>query len=324
MKEVILFLAMVCALSCSDEAPTISQSLNRPTVVEDSLLPSIFVNGTYLHAEAFGNPNDPLLVFLHGGPGGDYRNALSVRQLADDGFYVVFYDQRGSGLSQRHDHGSYSIQLVLDDLSAVIGHYRSTADQKVFLFGHSWGAMLAAAYINEYPMRVDGVIFAEPGGFTKELLDLYAENSRPLSLFSEETNDILYYDQFLTGGENDHEILDYKLSLSTSFAYQSGNAEGIEGPSPIWRYGAVVLNNFVDIAENDGFDFTTTLHEYPKRVLFLYGALNQAYGLSFAQTESGFFRQADLVEIEGTGHEMIYFQWDQVYPAVLSYLNSLK
>jgi proline iminopeptidase len=295
------------------------------TVTENSALPSISVNGTTLHAEAHGNPSNSMVIFLHGGPGADYQNGLNVMQLANDGYFVIFYDQRGTGLSQRHDQDTYSIQLYLDDLTAVINHYRtSSPDQKVFLFGHSWGAMLAAAFIDAYPDAIDGAIFAEAGGFNKQLLDEYGETSRQLNLFSEITNDVLYYDQFLTGRENQHLILDYKLSIASSFSYAEGNEEGIEGPSPFWRNGAAVLQAFMAISENEGFDFTTNLNQFQTKVLFLYGENNKSYGFSFAQKEAAFFPGADIVQIDDTGHEMIYFKWNAVHPVVLGYLNSLN
>lgn len=294
------------------------------TVDNDPSLPSILINGTQLHAETFGSRDSAMVVFLHGGPGSDYRNGLNAKQLADNGYYVVFYDQRGSGLSKRHRRDSYSIQLMLDDITAVINHYRTSPAQKVFLFGHSWGAMLAAAYINTYPTRIDGAIFVEAGGFNKTLLDEYGATSRKLALFSEVTNDVLYYDQFLTGKENEHEILDYKMGIASSYSYAKGNSEGIEGPSPFWRNGAEVLQAFVKIAEDDGFDFTANLQQYHTKVLFLYGANNKSYGFTFAQKEASYFPFTQISKIEDTGHEMIYFKWNKVYPIVLTYLNSLK
>jgi pimeloyl-ACP methyl ester carboxylesterase len=56
------------------------------------------VNASKFHAETFGHPTGKMLVILHGGPGGDYRSLLNCKQFADHGYYVVFYDQRGSGL----------------------------------------------------------------------------------------------------------------------------------------------------------------------------------------------------------------------------------
>ncbi len=317
--------AGILFLSCEDPPEIqVAGNLVPLTVAEDSSIPAVSLNGTLLHTETYGHPDSAMVVFLHGGPGSDYRNGLNVQQLSEQGYYVVFYDQRGSGLSERHPKDQYTIQVMLDDITAMIAHYRTSPNQKVFLFGHSWGGMLTAAYINAYPDRIDGAIFAEPGGFNKELLDEYGESSRQIELLSEVTNDILYYEQFITGKENEHEILDYKLGLASSFQYAEGNDEGVEGPSPFWRNGAVVLQAFSDIAENEGFDFTTHLGDYDTKVLFLYGENNTSYGLGFAEKEASYFPNSEIKQIDDTGHELIYFQWDQVYPIVTEYLNDLR
>lgn len=320
-----LLIAFVSLSSCDKEL-TLEEpgALVPKTVEQDAGLSSIAVNGTQFHSEAFGNPSDPMVIFLHGGPGGDYRNGLNVKNLVNDHYYVVFYDQRGSGLSRRHSKDSYSIQLMLDDLTAVIQHYRSSPSQKVFLFGHSWGAMLATAYINKYPAAVNGVVLAEPGGLNKDDLEIYSEKSRRLKLFDEVTNDALYPDQILNGKENDHAVLDYKLALASPYTYAKNNEEGIEGSSPFWRNGAAVLKKLFEIAEDDGFDFTNNLHLYNTKVLFLYSANNRAYGGAFAQREAAYFQNVQVSEVNGTGHEMIYFKWDNVYALVLPYLDSLR
>jgi proline iminopeptidase len=79
---------------------------------------------------------------------------------------------------------------------------------------------------------------------------------------------VLYSEQFLS--RNEHAILDYKLGLQSPFSYVNGNNEGIEGPSPFWRNGAVSLNAMIDISENEGFDFTTNLNAFGTKVLFIY------------------------------------------------------
>jgi len=318
-------LLMATFASCEKELnPKEPGTLVPKTVELDASLPSITVNGTQLHSQAFGDPVDPMVVFLHGGPGGDYYNCLNVKSLVTSHYYVVFYDQRGSGLSKRHPKNSFSIQVMLDDLTAVIQHYRSSASQKIFLFGHSWGGMLATAYINKYPTAINGVIVAEPGGLTKATLDEYSKNSRRLKLFNEVSNDALYPDQFLSGKENDHAILDYRLALQLPYTYAKNNEEGIEGPSPFWRHGAAVLKKLIEISDHEGFDFTKNLHQYTTKVLFLYSENNKAYGQAFANKEAAFFPNAQVSRVNGTGHEMIYFKWDNVAALVLPYLNSLR
>ena len=324
LKLILVFAAPLFFMGCEKELKTTDPGNLVPrTVDQDPNLPSIIVNGTQLHTEAFGNPADPMVVFLHGGPGSDYRNALNVKSLADH-YYVVFYDQRGSGLSKRHPKNSYSLQLMLDDLTAVIQHYRSSPTQKVFLFGHSWGAMLATAYINQYPAKINGAVLAEPGGFTWEEMKEYIEANKKLKLFTEATNDAVYPDQFLTGDENDHDVLDYKLNLQTVYSYAPGNTEGIEGPSPFWRNGAVVNKALFDIGEKEGFNFRTNLSQFTTKVLFLYSEKNKAYGEAFAQQLSAAYPNVQLNRINGTGHELIYFAWDKVFPLVQTYYNSLR
>ena len=106
------------------------------TVVEDPLLPRIEVNGTILHAESFGDIHDPIIIFLHGGPGSDYRAFISqigienasrypaertisnggLSQLQDE-YYCVFYDQRGAGLSPRFEPGEVDFDMYVADLA---------------------------------------------------------------------------------------------------------------------------------------------------------------------------------------------------------------
>lgn len=139
MKSMLLLGFILFCMACEPEDVSQPGNLVPRTVMEDTTLPSIRINGTKVHAEAFGDPTDPMVIFLHGGPGGDYTNALGLRQLTAEGFYVIFYDQRGSGLSQRHEKSTYDIDLMLEDLTRIIAYYRTSDSQAVFLIGHSWG-----------------------------------------------------------------------------------------------------------------------------------------------------------------------------------------
>ena len=293
------------------------------TVDEDGSLPSINVNGRQLHSESFGNPNDPMIVVLHGGPGGDYRGLLNCSKFSADGFYVVFYDQLGSGLSQRLNKESYtSVQIFIDELDGVIRHYRRRPDQKVILMGHSWGAMLATAYVNEYPQAVSGVVLMEPGGLTWHDTEEYIKRLKALALFDETSNDYVYLDQIITG--NDHNTLDYKAALTAAANSAKGNREGNTGPVPFWRFGAVCAAATAEYSREHGFDFTTNLGHYTTKILFLYSERSEAYGQAHAEKVSSAYPNVQLVEIAGTGHEIPYFGWDNFYPVAKAYLDTIK
>ena len=318
--------AMIAAFtfsSCEILDPAVPGQLVPLTVDEDPTLPSVSVNGTQLHAETFGNPDNPLIVALHGGPGGDYRSLLKCSKFSEDGFFVVFYDQRGSGLSRRHSKEDYtSVQLFIDDLDAVIKHYRKRPDQKVILMGQSWGAMLATAYVNEHPGEISGLILSEPGGFTWQDAKAYIGRCRSMELFGESTNDYVYLDQLVTG--NDHIMLDYRLELQSAASFAPGSKVGNASPVPFWRMGAVCASAAVAVANDHPFDFTTNLRQFTTRVLFVYSELDVAYGKAYAEMVSSAYPNVQLVEISGTGHEIPYFGWEKFYPVAKAYLNTIN
>lgn len=313
---------LVFCSSCDTHEPDESGLLVPQTVDEDPTLPSIFVNGTQLHAETFGNPNDPMIVVLHGGPGGDYRSNLNCSRFSSDSFFVVFYDQRGSGLSKRHDKEVFKDQIFIDDLDAVIKYYRQRPDQKIILLGHSWGAMLATAYVNDQPTEISGVILIEPGGFTWHNTEEYIKKERTLDYFGETSNDFVYFDQLITGSS--HNVLDYKASVQNAADFSKGNKVGNPGPYPFWRFGAVCTSAAFEYVKKHPFDFTTHLQHYTTKVLFVYSELNRTYGKEHAAFVSSAYPNVQLAEVKGTGHEMVHFGWDNFYPVAKAYLNSIK
>lgn len=315
---------------CKDEFGENTEPLGKlvpKTVDQDATLPAITVKDAMLHAEAFGPSDSALVVVLHGGPGSDYRYLLRCKALADAGYRVVFYDQRGAGLSQRFPKSAYtSMQVLYDELSGVIAHYRTSPQQKVFLLGHSWGAMLATAYINAYPAAVDGAILGEPGGFVwQDVLD-YVGRSRDFKYLSEGLNDAVFSDQLLTGQEDEHEILDYKLDLLTAVGDAKDSPTGNEDFLPHWRSGAVTFSALFDLGTREKPDWTANLAQFKTKVLFIYSENNKAYGLAHAQKVSSAYPNVQLFKTNGAGHDMLSFAtgWNNTYPVMRQYLDALR
>jgi proline iminopeptidase len=312
----------LCATACLD--PGAPGNLVPKTVEEDPSLPRIEVNGTTLHAEAFGDPTAPMIVVLHGGPGGDYREFLPYRVLADDGYYVVMWDQRGSGLSKRHDASSYDFDGYLEDLRLVIEHYTSASDQPIVFLAQSWGAMYATWFINEhgdYGGRVAGAVLSEPGAFTSEGLEDYlADFFPPWDLTSEELNDFTWADRFMS--PNDHARADYMqaTALIEGFPEQHDDPKN---PAPFWRPGAVVSERLLELGLDRGFDWTTHLGGFPHKVLFLRGELNENLPLSQQQELASHFASSEVITVLGAGHEAIWEKQDECLSHIRAYLAEL-
>jgi proline iminopeptidase len=292
------------------------------TVDDDPSLPSIAVNDTLLHAEAFGNPSAPMIVFLHGGPGGDYRGMLPYRVLADEGYYTVFWDNRGAGLSRRHPPSSYSdFGPYLEDLRQVIEHFTTSSQQLIVFIGHSWGAMYATWFINEYGDyggRVAGAVLAEPGAFTSA--DLKAYDSRffpPWSFTSEEMNDVLWADPIVSKASQ--ERADYAVQIANLAGFPREHNDP-NNPLPLWRAGAVVQARLNQVGLDKGFDWTTHLGDYHHKVLFLRGELNENLPLSNQQEKASHFPQAEIVTIPGVGHQNLWERQAESLAQIRPYL----
>ena len=319
--------------SCTEERFIYdSGNLVPKTVDQDLSLPSITVNNAVLHSEAFGHPDSSMIVCIHGGPGSDYRYMLNSKDLADYGYRVVFYDQRGSGLSQRFSKKSYTnlklgvLDVLYNELSGVINHYRTKPDQKIFLLGHSWGGMLATGYTGRYPTAIQGLAVCEPGGLKWNDTKKYLESVLSFNVWSEMMNDVSYLDQFITGKEDEHEILDYRVGVILSEMEKTGDVR--TEPASFWRGGAVINSALAEIGEDYKPDFSNGISNFEVPVLFFYSEKNEAYGDLWAQKVSSAYNSVELFKINGVGHDDIIKDktaWrEQTLPKMLTYFNSLN
>lgn len=319
-------------ISCTKEKQISDSGYLVPkTVDQDPGIPSIKANGVLLYSEAFGQPDSPMIICIHGGPGADYRYLLNCRDLANHGYYVVFYDQRGSGLSQRLSRASYTsigisaIDTMYNELSAVIAHYKTHFNQKVFLMGHSWGAMLATGYVGKYPNAIKGMAICEPGGLKWDDVKEYLNNSRSASIFSEALNDVTYQDQFITGKKDEHAVLDYKMALAA--VNNANTGEDNTQPESFWRYGAVISSAFFDIGKDYKPDFSEGIGNFKIPILFFYSEKNKAYSDSWMTRITSFYNKVKVVKVLGTGHDGIIKDkktWAEItMPEMLKYFNSL-
>ena len=131
-----------------------------PTVESDPSLEFIELQGYKFHVRTYGDKSLPPVVVVHGGPGGDSKYLYPIQDLAKS-YYVIFYDQRGTGLSQRVEKETLTLESSLDDLHKVVSHFGGNGQVK--LIGHSWGAMLVVGYLARHPDRVSHAVVVEPG-----------------------------------------------------------------------------------------------------------------------------------------------------------------
>ena len=323
-----LALAGLGAAACDPMSPGEPGNLVPKTVMEDASLPAIDMNGSRFHVQTFGNPANPVIVFLHGGPGGDYRSLLRLaerydgRSLADDHF-LVFWDQRGAGLSRRHNRDALTIDRYVADLDSLVARY--APGRPVVVIGESWGGMFATEYINRRPERVAGAVLIEPGPLDGATMERVKDDVVDFDLSAEWLNDYVWSTQFLS--PNDHARMDYERMLGMKDGQPKFHLSRTD-PSPGWRLGAAA-NKYVMEDGQDGrghfnYDFTTHLASYASPVLFVAGSLSEVLGPSLQTQQVHRYPRASLAVVTGAGHDVAWVRTAEVLTHIRAYLDALQ
>lgn len=291
------------------------------TVTNDPNLPQIqiYVAGHHrsIHIETFGEPSSPKLFILHGSVG-DYRAFLPY-QILSDKYFVVMWDQRGSGLSERITKSEITYDSMIEEIVALKAVY--APNEKINLFGHSFGAMYSVYYCTKHPEDVDQVILAEPGGLTGDIMKIALDNGFKLNYLDEQQNQQFWQNDLLSA--KGHEEVDYKtLMLLNGNANQYYCDNSNKPDWPVWRVGGFLeINRVIYKKKKPIYDFTEGLKNFKNKVLIL-GSSCSSLGYDFQLTyHKNLFVDAEVVKIEDCGHRLTLEKFNEVLIEMFNYLS---
>lgn len=108
----------------------------------------------------------PVLLWLHGGPGGAETPLFRVfNGDLERHFVVAYWDQRGAARSYDPDADPAELTVArhLADLDAVVDFLRAELGrERIVLVGHSWGGALGLLYAHAHPDEVSALIGVAP------------------------------------------------------------------------------------------------------------------------------------------------------------------
>jgi len=299
------------------------------TAAQDASIPSVTLDGITFHAETFGDPASPPVIVVHGGPGADYRYLLNLQELSDE-FYVVFYDQRGSGLSPRVDPSELTLDSSIEDLNRIVEHYGN--GEPVNLVGHSWGGTLVTAYVARHPRKVARLVAAEPGGLTNESYADFQRSARAIDLPLALKGVRLWFESLHVNGPDAYARSDYFVGhISKAWEFSAANGFNCPGtPVPedhFWRAGAAAYQAIFGSAldENGNADWsilTEGLENYTEPVLMLVSECNQWVGLEYqSKYHVDLYPSVEVVVIPDAGHDMFWDNPQDSVQAVRDFLS---
>ena len=166
---ILLFISLISCQKIDDIGVLVP-----PTVDQDSNLPSVAINVAgrqrLIHVRTFGNANNPVLFVLHGSFT-DTRAYRNICESLSDKYYVVIWDQRGCGLSERITEDEFTLETAVDEINAMKNIYSPTS--KVTIIGQSWGGGLATLYTSKNPEKVEQLLLIEPMPLTGVICKSY-------------------------------------------------------------------------------------------------------------------------------------------------------
>lgn len=131
-------------------------------------------DGTRLRLVTAGPEDGPRVVLLHGAPQLSYE-WRHVMRLLKDRYRLIAPDLRGYGASELAASGRYDVDILADDLRAVVDAALTGpgAGDKVRIISHDWGGPMAWRFAELYPGRIEHIVATNAphqGAYLKELV----------------------------------------------------------------------------------------------------------------------------------------------------------
>ncbi|MCP1994304.1 alpha/beta fold hydrolase [Flavobacterium sp. HSC-61S13] len=118
------------------------------------------IERTNLYSRVVGNPEKPIIITLHGGPGAFNVDHEFYREVFENDYLMVYFDQRGSGKSDEfRDKTMFTTDQFVKDLDEVVNYIKEKyPNKKINLLGSSWGGMYGFLYLIKHQEKINSFI----------------------------------------------------------------------------------------------------------------------------------------------------------------------
>jgi 3-oxoadipate enol-lactonase len=125
-------------------------------------MPEVTINDVRIHYAEAGEGDPLLLVMGYGMPGDAWLGSLPFLQ----GFHAIYYDNRGTGQSDK-PQGPYTMPQMAADAAALLDHL---GIDRAHVYGVSMGGMIAQELVLNHPHKVRSLVLGCTmcgGGYAK-------------------------------------------------------------------------------------------------------------------------------------------------------------
>ena len=269
------------------------------------------VNGVELCVETFGRPADPAILLIMGaGASMDWWQDEFCARLAAGPRYVIRYDHRDTGRSTSYPPGEpgYTGDDLVADAAALIA---ALGVDRAHVVGQSAGGALAQVLALEHPERVASLtlVATSPSGSDPDLPSMSDEASAALAAIAEpDWCDDAAVAEYLT------EQWRATASPSRPFDEKGTRALSARVVARTTNMQSSTKNFYVAEASAR---WRERLGRLDVPALVVHGTEDPVFPLGHGEALAREIPGAELLALEGGGHELARRDWDVVVPAIL-------
>lgn len=269
-------------------------------------------NGAMIHTESFGNPAHPAVLLIMGAQSSlIWWEEAFCHYLADEGRFVIRYDNRDTGRSTTYEPGKpdYTFEDMADDAIHILDGY---GIEQAHLVGMSMGGMLTQMIALRHKCRVRTITLLATSNFALHLPPM--------------EDQIINY--FANAGEVDwtdtQAVVDFNIGKSRLL---SGSKNPFDQP----RISLLAeeearrstrmesINNHALLSGGEHYLTRTSEIEVP--ALIIHGTEDPVIPYSHGQYLADTIPGAKLLTLEGTGHELHHHDWDAIIEAIKAHTS---
>lgn len=282
------------------------------------------VNGAKLWYKTEGQ-GEPLLL-LPGGPGLSHLYFTPHFAELSDKLQVIYLDPYGRGKSDRAASPSeYTLVRDVDDLEAFREYL---GIDRLNLFGHSYGGIVAQAYVLKYPQRVGKIILANTM-FSSDMYQAAIDNLN--QQIQNQNPDVWQHLQGLHERDQKSSTPEFLMAFMPAatplaYFYNPSNAARLVGDPTSFNPDVLFTMAGEDLGFTAGgdlgsFDFTDRLPQIEVPVLVIAGRFDRLCFPRFTEQFKDHLPSASFVMFEQSGHFPFIEEPDRMLETIDTFMS---
>ncbi|MCP1308977.1 alpha/beta fold hydrolase [Paenibacillus tyrfis] len=268
------------------------------------------VDGIELCTESFGNPNAPAVLLIMGATASMiWWEDEFCQRLADQGRYVIRYDNRDVGRSTTYEPGQpgYTLEDMADDAIRVLEGYGIS---QAHFVGMSLGGLLTMLAAVRHPQKVLTATLVMTSAFAPGLPPM---EEKVEAFFAAAANVDLTNEQAAV----DQTVEKWKILKGSKHPCDEERIRrlAIQEVRRASRLSSMFNHGLLTGGESD----IARVHEIEAPALVIHGTedpiLPYEHGVALANQIPG----AVLLTLEGTGHELHRDDWERMIDAIINH-----